>query len=84
MTTTTLFQGSITGPAPSLRPASHTQLPELHADFTTDPLARLWSGGTRSIPKPDPLGKISEFHPALQKSQRLGLRLARVYLRRNW
>jgi len=62
MTTTTLFRGSITRPAPSLHPASHTPLLTMHADFTTDLLARLWSGGTRSISEPHPLGNNSEFH----------------------
>ena len=81
MTTTTLFRGSITRPAPSLRPASHTPLLEMHADFTTDLLARLWSGGTRSISEPHPLGNNSEFPPALRESQRLGLCLARIELR---
>ena len=60
--------------------ASHTPLLEMHADFTTDLLAGLWSGGTRSISEPHPLGNNSEFHPALRKSLRLGLRLARTDL----
>ena len=78
MTTTTLFRGSITRPAPWLRPASHTPLLEMHADFTTDLLAGLWSGGTLFISEPHPLGNNSEFPPALRESQRLGLRLARI------
>ena len=84
MTTTTLFRGSITRPAPSLRPASHTPLLEMHADFTADLLAGLWSGGTRSISKPHPLGNNSEFPPASRESQRLGLRLARADLRQKY
>ena len=80
LTVTKTIGGSITRPAPSLRPASHTPLLEMHADVTTDLLAGLWSGGTRSISEPHPLGNNSEFHPALRKSLRLGLRLARTDL----
>jgi hypothetical protein len=49
----------------------------LHADLLAGP----WSGGTRFIPEPHPLGNNSEFPPALRESQRLGFRLARIDLR---
>jgi hypothetical protein len=56
----------------------------MHADFTADLLAGLWSGGTRFKSEPHPLGNNSEFPPALRESQRLGLRLARIELRQKY
>jgi hypothetical protein len=46
MTTTILISGLNHAACTSLRPASHNQLLTIHADFTTDPLARLRSDGT--------------------------------------
>ena len=46
----------------SLAPSgSGLPLPGLPADFATDPLARLWSGGTLAVCD-HPLGNIIEFH----------------------
>ncbi len=62
----------------TLCPASQTPLLAMHADFTADLLAGLWSGGARSESEPHPLGNKSEFPPALRESQHLGIRLARI------
>ena len=53
-------------------------LPGLPADFTTDLLAKLWSGGTLAICD-HPLGNNVEFPGLIAHSQRPRLTLARQY-----
>jgi len=47
-------------------------LPGLPADFATDPLAKLWSGGTVAV-YDHPLGNIIEFHGTKSNPNDLGL-----------
>jgi hypothetical protein len=84
LTATIHFSGLNTGPVLLVRPASDarcrvclSQIPiPFGADFTTDLVANLWSGGTCSA-SAHPLGNTIEFHPSFRESQRLGLCWAR-------
>ncbi len=66
MTTTKLFRGSITRPAPSLRPAPHIPLMESHPDFTIPP-RRDWLGfgqvGLGPYPNLTHWAKLANFIP---------------------
>jgi hypothetical protein len=66
------FRGSVTRPTHSLHPASNTPLRDMHAGSLQ--IRRLtYSGGTRALTCPHPLGNIIQFHKLLSDPKDLSL-----------
>src|SRR2546423_3398948 len=60
---TTLLISGLHHAACILAPSSFVPpLLGVHVEFTTDRLAKLWSGGTCTVPGSHPLGNNSQFH----------------------
>ena len=62
LSTTILISGLNNAACILTTPRLRTSIAGLVRGFVTDLLARLWSGGTRSLKGSHPLGNIDEFH----------------------
>ena len=72
--TTTIHISGLNHAAYTLVPSSFAlPLPGLHVDFTTDPLAKLLSGGTCTSHGAHPLGNNNQFHGIAPNSKVSGL-----------